>query len=71
MPIVIDPGIARGKPVIKGTRVPVATVLEQLAAGLPLEELVRDCGITVQDVRDALAYAGELVNEAQVYPLPG
>jgi uncharacterized protein (DUF433 family) len=71
MPIVIDPGIARGKPVIQGTRVPVATVLEQLAAGLPVDDLARDFGITVQDVRDALAYAGELVNEAQVSPLPG
>ena len=70
MPIVIDPNVARGKPVIRGTRVPVATVLEQLEAGLPIDELVREFDITVQDVRDALAYARELVTEAQVYHLP-
>ena len=50
---------------------PVATVLEQLAAGLPIEEVVQDFGITIQDVRDALVYAGELLNETQIYPLPG
>jgi uncharacterized protein (DUF433 family) len=54
--IVVDPEIVHGKPVIAGTRIPVALVLRQLAAGVTYEELEREYGLQKQQIQDALAY---------------
>jgi uncharacterized protein (DUF433 family) len=40
--IVSDPGILGGKPVIKGTRVPVSLVLGKLAGGMSIDEVAYD-----------------------------
>ena len=40
--ITIDPAICRGKPCIRGLRYPVETVLEWLAGGMSLEEILAD-----------------------------
>jgi len=58
--IMIDPGIQHGKPVVRGTRVPVARVLAELAGGMAEEEVMREYGITREDIAAALAYAGRL-----------
>jgi uncharacterized protein (DUF433 family) len=55
--IVVDPEIVHGKPVIAGTRIPVALILGQLAAGVGDDELEREYGLSKQQVQDALAYA--------------
>lgn len=56
--IVQDPAIMVGKPVVKGTRIPVALVLEQLAANPNLDELFAAYPrLTVEDVQAVLAYA--------------
>jgi uncharacterized protein (DUF433 family) len=68
--IVIDPRIQHGKPVIRGTRVPVARIVGGLAGGMAVDEVMREYGITDDDVRAALSYAAELVEEDVVYPLP-
>ena len=68
--IVIDTEIQHGKPVIRGTRVPVLRVVEGLAGGMTVEEVVREYGVTEADVRAALAYAGKLLAEQEHYPLP-
>ncbi len=68
--IAIDPDIQHGKPVIKGTRVPVARVLGALAAGMTREEITREYEIGEEDVLAALKYAAELIDAETFYPLP-
>ena len=68
--IIIDPGIQHGKPVIKGTRVPVARIITELAGGMTREEVMREYGITTDDVAAALAYAADLVESDEFHPLP-
>ena len=55
--VVIDPRVMAGKPVIRGTRITVELVLELLVAGMKPEEIARDYGITLDDVRAATLYA--------------
>ena len=60
--ITIDSHIMVGKPVIKGTRMPVALVLAKLAANPDLDEFFLDYPeLTVDDVKACLAYASTLV----------
>jgi uncharacterized protein (DUF433 family) len=68
--IVIDPQICHGKPVIRGTRTPVAIVVGSLAGGMNFEEVEREYSITADDIRAALAFATELVDQEQHHPLP-
>ena len=56
--IVQDPAIMVGKPVIKGTRIPVGFVLEHLAANPDLDDLFAAYPwLTIDDVKAVLAYA--------------
>lgn len=68
--IVIDPRIQHGKPVIRGTRVPVARIIAELAGGLTREEVMREYEVTAEDVAAALAYAADLVEADEFHPLP-
>lgn len=59
--ISIDPSICHGKPVIKGTRVLVTTLLGALGGGDPLETVLEDYpNVTREDLEAALAFASEL-----------
>ena len=63
--IVIDPAILGGKPVVKGTRIPVELVLAKLAYNPDLEELFADYPrLTVEDVKACLEYARVLVEHS-------
>ncbi len=55
--IIIDPKIQHGKPVIKGTRVPVARIIAELASGMTREDVMREYEISAEDVASALNYA--------------
>lgn len=68
--IIIDPDIQHGKPVIKGTRVPITRIIGGLAGGMTEEEIVREYEISKEDIQDALNYANELIEEEEFYPLP-
>jgi uncharacterized protein (DUF433 family) len=68
--IVIDPAIQHGKPVIRGTRVPVVRILGGLAGGMDIEEVTQEYGVTEEDVRAALAYASEVIEQEEHHPLP-
>ncbi|MCX8090141.1 MAG: DUF433 domain-containing protein [Verrucomicrobiae bacterium] len=68
--IVIDPQIQHGKPVIRGTRVPVARILGGLAGGMTFEEIAREYDVTPADIRAAIQYAQELVEKEAHHPLP-
>jgi uncharacterized protein (DUF433 family) len=68
--IVIDPKTCHGKPVVRGTRTPVAIVVGSLAGGMSFEDVQREYDLSVEDIRAALKFAGELVEQEQHYPLP-
>jgi uncharacterized protein (DUF433 family) len=68
--IVIDPAICHGKPIVKGTRVPVAIIVGSLAGGMSFEQVATEYDVTPEDIRAALAYAGKLVEQEQHHPLP-
>ncbi|HUF52848.1 MAG TPA: DUF433 domain-containing protein [Dehalococcoidia bacterium] len=59
--IVVDEKIRFGKPVIKGTRVDVATIVGHLAAGDTVEDVMRDYALEREDVLAALSYASLVV----------
>ena len=59
--IVIDPEIQHGKPVIRGTRVPVTRIVGGLAGGMTKEEIMREYAVTEEDIEAALNYAAELI----------
>lgn len=59
-----DPQVCHGKPCIRGTRIMVSVILDNLAEGLTAEEIVRDYPpLTPEDIRAALAYAAVLAGE--------
>jgi len=64
--IVIDPEIRHGKPVIKGTRVPVDIILGSLAGGMSIEEVANEYGITKEDVLAAIEYAAKIVANEEI-----
>lgn len=66
--IEIAPNRCHGQPVIRGTRVPVRTILGALGAGDPIEQVAADYGITVDDVRAAISFAGQLLDEQSFHP---
>jgi uncharacterized protein (DUF433 family) len=69
--IIQDPDIMVGKPVIKGTRIPVELVLGHLAHNVDLDDLFGAYPhLTIEDVQACLAYARSLV-AAQPRPTPG
>ncbi len=68
--ISIDPRICHGKPVIRGTRVPVARVIGYLAGGMSIEDAKKDFDLALEDVLAAFDYAAELLNQEQHHPLP-
>ena len=57
--IVIGADTGHGKPVIRGTRVPVTVVVGGLAGGMTFEEIRRECDLTVDDIRAALKFMRE------------
>lgn len=59
--IVLDPRIQEGRPVIKGTRVPVDVVLGHLAAGETYEQVAQAYDLQVDDILAVLKYAAEIV----------
>ena len=67
--IVRIPGLVGGKPVIKGTRIPVDMILERLASDLDLKTLFEDYpDLTEEDIKACIAYAKELVEDEAAFP---
>ena len=59
--VVTDPKIMHGKPVIKGTRVPVEVILGSLIGGMKYEEIEKEYGIKREDIIAAIEYAASFV----------
>ena len=66
--IVIDPKIRFGKPVIKGTRVPVDLIVGKIAGGMKMEEVMREYDLKIEDIFAALHYAAQIIKkESLIY----
>ena len=68
--VTIDPKVCHGKPCIRGTRIMVSIILDDLTAGEPPEEILRQYpSLGREDVQAALAYAAWLAHEEEEVPL--
>lgn len=68
--ITVNSAVLHGKACIRGTRIPVAVVLANLADGLSPVEIIRSYPpLTPEGIQAALAYASDLAQE-RVLPLP-
>ena len=65
--IVVDPAICHGQACIRGTRIMASVVLDNLAAGLDVEGLLKSYpSLTREGVQAAVAYAADLTRERVV-----
>lgn len=65
-----NPSVMMGKPVIAGTRITVETILEKLAAGETVEQILEaHPRLTHEAIRAALAFAAEALRADVVYPV--
>lgn len=61
--ISMDPNICHGKACIKGTRIMVSVILDNLAAGESVEEILRGYHLRREDIEAALHYAADLTRD--------
>ena len=64
--ITIDEKIRFGKPVIKGTKVPVDLVLAKLAGGMTMEEIEKEYQISKEDILAVLDYASKILENEKI-----
>jgi uncharacterized protein (DUF433 family) len=70
--ITVDPTRMGGVPCIRELRIPVATVVDMVAEGMPTEEILRAYpDLDGTDIREALRFAAEAVRERELPLLPG
>lgn len=61
--IIVNPNICHGKPCIRGLRYPVETVLEWLAGGMSIEQIINDYeDLDREDILAVLAFAARLAH---------
>ena len=65
--ITIDNEIQHGKPVLKGTRIPIAVIIGSLAGGMTYDEVIQEYAITQEQILASLTYFSELLNNETVY----
>ena len=71
MAIVSNPRVMMGKPTIAGTRITVESILERLAAGESDEQILEaNPRLASSDIREALAFAAQVLHADVVYPVP-
>ena len=65
--ITIDPDVCNGKPVIRGKRIAVQTILEFLSSGDTRAEILEEYpSLEIEDINACLAYASEVMNRKYV-----
>jgi uncharacterized protein (DUF433 family) len=66
-----DPKVMVGKPVIRGTRITVEHIMNELAAGMSAAEIVSQYRprLSEEDVRAACAYASALLSGERIFPV--
>ena len=67
--ITLDPKVMCGKPVIKGTRIPVDAIIERIADGMSFDEIITDYPkLTGADIKAALNYGASLARGEYTVP---
>lgn len=62
-----NPKVCDGKPIIKGTRIPVSVILEQVAEGVSWDQLLNDYPeLKKEDIQEALFYARQSIEHAEI-----
>lgn len=69
--IVLNPKIRFGRPVIEGTRVPIEVLVGGVAAGMRVEDVAEEYGVTRRDVLAAVNYAAKLVASEEIRAFGG
>ncbi len=70
--ISVNPSVCHGRACIKGTRIMVSIVLDNLAAGVSEEEILKSYpSLTRRDIQAAIAYAAELTRERLIPVMAG
>lgn len=70
--ITIDPAKMGGVPCIRGLRIPVATVVDMVAAGMTTEQILADFpDLDRDDIAEALRYASAALRERQLPQVAG
>ncbi len=65
-----SPSIMMGKPVIAGTRITVESIMEKLAAGETVEQILdAHPRLTEKAIRSAIGFAGEVLKADVIYPI--
>jgi uncharacterized protein (DUF433 family) len=65
--ISVDPNVCFGKPCIRGTRIWVSLILDFLASGMTIQEIIEEYPqLTEEDIRAAIAYGAEMSRERYV-----
>ena len=68
--IEINPAVLAGKPIIKGTRIPVELVIKLVAQRWTDDQIIVEYPtLKKEDIREALLYAEKLVQNEEVYPI--
>lgn len=68
--IVVEPDVHHGVPCVKGTRVPVATILGSMADGMDAVSIIAEYPqLTIDDIAAALSYAAEVMQQDIVLPI--
>lgn len=66
--IILDPKIMMGKPVIKGTRITVETLLRKLAQKVSTRDIIKEYpSLSEEDIKEALRYAASTVQFEEIY----
>jgi uncharacterized protein (DUF433 family) len=69
--VVINLGVMTGKPVIRGTRIPVELIVRMLSQGISVDEILSEYPrLELADIHAALAYAAEVLADEEVFPRP-
>jgi uncharacterized protein (DUF433 family) len=70
--IEVNPEILRGKPIIRGTRIPVELILKLVAQRWNDEQIIREYpNLKKEDIQEALIYAEKVVENEDIYPITG
>ena len=70
--ISVDPPVCHGKACTKGTRIMVSVILDNLAAGVSPEEILKSYpSLSTEDIQAAIAYAAELARERVILVTAG
>ena len=65
--IVVNPKIMVGKPVIRGTRIPVDAIIKRLAEGMSVREIMEEYpNLKEEDIKAALEYAAKVVSGEEI-----